>query len=184
MKDNSLRILLLVLLVSISMHVDAQFNSRDSLLRFSNRGIWSGKRTGGKNVSEKKVATTKKSTKERGTSKKSSVKKKSKKDVSKRANTKKEPRIDSVTYAPKYSLGDRVIMRGDYGPDVKKVADILVRNLFIDEKDIPYTSDGQVLYDGELVKAVRLFQKVEGLFDDGMIGETTVKKLRKRGVRN
>lgn len=159
-------------------NVDAQFNSRDSLLRFSNRGMWGGKRKEVKKSPEEKVNKNKKST----TSKNNPKKRSSAKRV-KKSETKKEPRVDSVLYAPKYAFGDRVIMRGDYGPDVKKVADILVQNLFIDEKDIPYTTDGQVLYDGELVKAVKLFQKVEGLFDDGMIGETTIKKLRSRIAR-
>ena len=172
------KLFFVLLLVSMCQNVDAQFNSRDSLLRFSNRGMWGGKRKEVKNSSEEKVNKNKK-----GTTSKSNAKKRTSAKRAKKSETKKEPRVDSVLYAPKYAFGDRVIMRGDYGPDVKKVADILVQNLFIDEKDIPYTTDGQVLYDGELVKAVKLFQKVEGLFDDGMIGETTIKKLRSRTAR-
>ena len=87
---------------------------------------------------------------------------------------------DSVVYAEKkIYLGDRVIMRGDSGADVKKLAEIMVKNLFIDEKDVPYTKSGAVLYDGELVRAVRLFQRSSGLYGDGIVGETTIKELRK-----
>lgn len=87
---------------------------------------------------------------------------------------------DSVVYAEKkIYLGDRIIMRGDSGADVKKLAEIMVKNLFIDEKDVPYTKSGAVLYDGELVRAVRLFQRSSGLYGDGIVGETTIKELRK-----
>ena len=77
-------------------------------------------------------------------------------------------------------MGERIIMRGDSGNDVKSVARILVRKLFLDEKEIIYTADGGVLYDGEIVRAVRLFQKVQGMYDDGMVGATTLKALRRR----
>ena len=87
---------------------------------------------------------------------------------------------DSVRYEEKrYSLGDRVIMKGDSGADVKKLAEIMVKNLYIDEKDIPYTKSGKVLYEGALLRAVKLFQKVSGLYDDGIVGSTTIKELRK-----
>ena len=91
-----------------------------------------------------------------------------------------EKKTDSVAYSErKYSLGDRVIMRGDTGADVKKLAEIMVKNLYIDEKAVPYTKSGAVLYDGELLRAVKLFQKVSGLYDDGIVGTTTIKELRK-----
>ncbi len=88
---------------------------------------------------------------------------------------------DSVLYdgGVKYSLGDRVIMRGDSGADVKKLAEIMVKNLYLDENSIPYTKSGQVLYDGELLRAVKLFQKVSGLYEDGIVGEAAIKELRK-----
>ena len=87
---------------------------------------------------------------------------------------------DSVKYTPiRYSLGDRVLMRGDSGADVKKLAEIMVRHLYMEETAVPYTKSGQVLYDGELLRAVKLFQKVSGLYDDGIVGETTIKALRK-----
>lgn len=89
-------------------------------------------------------------------------------------------KIDSVKYVqPKYYLGDRVLMRGDSGADVKKLAEIMVKNLYMDENSIPYTATGEVLYDKELLRAVKLFQKVSGLYEDGIVGETTIRALRK-----
>lgn len=92
----------------------------------------------------------------------------------------KKPKVDSVKFAPvRYSLGDRVIMHGDSGADVKKLAEIMIKHLYMEESAVIYTKDGTVLYDGELVRAVKLFQKVSGLYEDGMVGETTIKALRK-----
>lgn len=89
-------------------------------------------------------------------------------------------RVDSVKFVPmRYSLGDRVLMRGDSGADVKKLAEIMVKQLYMEESAVIYTKGGDVLYDGELVRAVKLFQKVSGLYDDGIVGETTIKALRK-----
>lgn len=120
----------------------------------------------------------------RAASRKNSVKKSHKeaKKITKKNSAKKQvkQKRDSVEFTPvRYSLGDRVLMRGDSGNDVKKLAEIMVKHLYMDEKVIPYTDGGQVLYDGELVRAVKLFQKVSGLYDDGIVGETTIKALRK-----
>ena len=172
-KSVAFVIMLLFFVVSAS----AQFNHKgDSLLRFTNRGIWDGKRGG---AVTKKGDASKKAT----PAKKAVTKKDTAKAVKSSAAKKRSVRNDSVVYAARYSLGDRVIMRGDSGADVRKVAEILVRNLFIDEKDIPYTVTGEVLFDGELVRALKLFQKVEGLYEDGMVGEPTLKRLRKRSSR-
>ena len=80
----------------------------------------------------------------------------------------------------KYKLGDRVIMRGDSGADVRSLANILVKRLFLDENDIIFTADGGALYEGAIIKAVRTFQKVAGLYEDGVVATTTLKALRKR----
>ena len=80
----------------------------------------------------------------------------------------------------KYRLGERIIMRGDSGNDVKSLANILVEKLYLDEKDIIYTADGGVLYEGEIVRALRLFQQVSGMHGDGIVGKTTLKALRRR----
>ena len=113
--------------------------------------------------------------------KKSAVKKKKKSVVAKSDSAKARKSKNEVEYTGiKYRLGDRVIMRGDSGADVKSLANILVKRLFLDEHDIIYTKDGGVLYDGAIIKAVRSFQKVSGLYEDGMVGTPTLKALRKR----
>ena len=174
---QSKSVAIVVMLLFFVIPVSAQFNHKgDSLLRFTNRGIWDGKRGG---AVAKKGDVSKKAT----PAKKAVIKKDAAKAVKSSAAKKRSVRNDSVVYTVRYSLGDRVIMRGDSGADVRKVAEILVRNLFIDEKDIPYTVTGEVLFDGELVRALKLFQKVEGLYEDGMVGEPTLKRLRKRSSR-
>ena len=93
---------------------------------------------------------------------------------------KKSP-VDSVQYVPrKYTLGERVIMRGDSGHDVLSVAKILVKKLYLDEADIIYTPDGGAVYDGAMVKAILLFQEFNDFYKDGIIGRELIKALRKR----
>lgn len=119
--------------------------------------------------------------KKRGAKKGATKKKQQPKSAVKKAPVKPaRQKVDSVKFtATKYYLGDRVLMRGDSGADVKKLAEIMVKNLYLDEKDVPYTTSGEVLYDKELLRSVKLFQKVSGLYDDGIVGETTIKELRK-----
>lgn len=93
----------------------------------------------------------------------------------------KSVKIDSVQYTPKsYSLGERVIMPGDSGRDVRNVANILVKKLYIDETEIVYTADGGVIYNDALQRAVKHFQEFNGFYPDGIIGNAIVKALRKR----
>lgn len=93
----------------------------------------------------------------------------------------KNSKVDSVAYKPVgYSLGDRVIMPGDSGHDVRSVADILVKKLYMDEALIKYTEDGGVVYEGELVRALKYFQEFNGLYPDGIIGSDVIKALKKR----
>ncbi len=93
----------------------------------------------------------------------------------------KKVKADSVAYTPKrYLLGERVIMPGDSGRDVRSVAKILVNKLYIDEESLVYTADGGVLYDAKLLKAVKHFQEFNGFHPDGIIGAALVKALRKR----
>ena len=108
-----------------------------------------------------------------------------KKNVSVAAKAKpsksKTAKVDSVKYATvTYRLGDRIIMRGDSGADVRNVARILVNKLYMDEDSIIYTNGNNVLYDGELVKAVMRFQRLNGFYEDGIIGYEIIKALRKR----
>lgn len=93
----------------------------------------------------------------------------------------KSVKIDSVQYTPKsYSLGERVIMPGDSGRDVRNVANVLVKKLYIDETEIVYTADGGVIYNDALQRAVKHFQEFNGFYPDGIIGNAIVKALRKR----
>ena len=93
----------------------------------------------------------------------------------------KSVKIDSVQYTPRnYTLGERVIMPGDSGRDVRNVANILVKKLYIDETEIVYTTDGGVIYNDALQRAVKHFQEFNGFSPDGIIGNAVVKALRKR----
>ena len=90
-------------------------------------------------------------------------------------------KVDSVKYEPRaYRLGERVIMQGDSGRDVRNVADILVKKLYFDEDSIIYTKGGGALYDGDLVRAVKHFQEFNGFYPDGIITRELIKALRKR----
>jgi murein L,D-transpeptidase YcbB/YkuD len=82
--------------------------------------------------------------------------------------------------ARKYRLGDRVIVRGDSGRDVRSVANILVKKLYINADDIIPTFDNGALYDGVLYEAVVEFQKRKGLPADGRVTGKVVKELRRR----
>lgn len=50
----------------------------------------------------------------------------------------------------------------------------------MDEDSIIYTESGEVLYDGELVKAVMRFQRLNDFYEDGIVGYELIKALRKR----
>lgn len=82
--------------------------------------------------------------------------------------------------ARKYKLGDRVIVRGDSGRDVRSVANILVKKLYIKPEAVIPTFDNGALYDGALYEAVIEFQKRKGLPADGRVTEKVIKELRKR----
>lgn len=98
-----------------------------------------------------------------------------------RAAKSKTVKIDSLSYVPKsYMLGERVIMPGDSGRDVRSVARILVNKIYIDESELKYTADGGVVYEGRLVEALKHFQEFNGLRADGIIGQAVIKALRKR----
>ena len=112
---------------------------------------------------------------------KNKQKKKSVKAAPKKQSKSKVQKIDSIGFEKDpYRLGDRIIMRGDSGADVRAVARILVKKLYMDEDSIIYTQTGDVIYDGELVRAVMRFQKLNGLYEDGIVGFKLIKMLRKR----
>lgn len=156
----------LFLLLLLPREASAQFYQRsDSVARLIKSGVtMQQQRTDVKKTEAKKKGATKK---KRGTANK------------KTAKVKKEKKSEGIVYEEKrYRLGERVIMRGDSGADVKSLANMLVKKLFLDENDIIYTKNG-VLYDGEIIRAVRSFQKISGLYEDGMVGTPTLKALRK-----
>lgn len=82
--------------------------------------------------------------------------------------------------ARKYKLGDRVIVRGDSGRDVRSVANALVKKLYIKAEDVTTTFDNGALFDGELYNALLRFQRDKGLPADGNVDKADVKELRKR----
>lgn len=82
--------------------------------------------------------------------------------------------------ARRYKLGDRVIVRGDSGRDVRSVANALVKKLYIDSEDVISTFDRGALLDGELYDALLRFQKDKKLPVDGRVTKDVVKELRKR----
>ena len=89
--------------------------------------------------------------------------------------------VDSVRFTPRrYALGERVIMPGDTGHDVKSVAKILVKKLYIDEAELKYTADGAVVYDAAMQRAVKHFQEFNGFYADGIIGQSVIKALRRK----
>ena len=82
--------------------------------------------------------------------------------------------FDDIKHKNKYGIiskEDEVIM-----DQFVKIID----QLYMDEDSIIYTSDGGVLYDGELVRAVMRFQNLNGFYEDGIIGYELIKALRKR----
>lgn len=82
--------------------------------------------------------------------------------------------------ARKYKLGDRIIVRGDSGRDVRSVANALVKKLYINADDVITTFDNGALLDGKLYNALLRFQKDKGLPADGRVTTEVVKELRKR----
>lgn len=184
MAGNSYKILSVVVMLSLlSSTAMAQFYQRkDTVAVILKRGVVLERNSASQSVEKIK----KKNKKEvRKTSKKTgrSVARKAKaKPVknNKDTATVRKNKSKVVFEGTKYRLGDRVIMRGDSGTDVKSLANILVKKLFLDENDIIYTSDGGALYDGAIIKAVRSFQKVSGIYEDGTVATTTLKALRKR----
>ena len=165
-----------MLLLLAAQRVDAQFyKQNDSIARIIIRGVVPKQLTQTVELQANKKTVNKRS-KSKSTKDTKTVKKRNKKAVAKPAKKK-----SAIVYTGrKYRLGERIIMRGDSGNDVKALATILVNKLFLEEKDIIYTADGGVLYDGEIVRAVRLFQKVSDIYDDGIVAKPTLKALRRR----
>lgn len=167
----------ILMLMALPQAVNAQFYQRkDSAVRMLLRGVDVERKDTVDKSTRKRTVKKKKPSKGNGVTAKKVAKSKSS-DTVKVKKTKKQ---DVLFESKKYRLGERVIMRGDSGTDVRSLANLLVKKLFLDERDIIYAADGTVKYDGEIIRAVRSFQKVAGLYEDGMVGATTVRALRKR----
>ena len=82
--------------------------------------------------------------------------------------------------ARRYKLGDRIILRGDSGRDVRSVANALVKKLYIKPEDVMPTFDGGALLDGALFDALLRFQKDKRLPIDGKVSKDVVKELRRK----
>ena len=82
--------------------------------------------------------------------------------------------------ARRYKLGDRIIVRGDSGRDVRSVANALVKKLYIKPEDVMPTFDGGALLDGALFDALLRFQKDKRLPVDGKVSKDVVKELRRK----
>ena len=168
---------LLLLLVAVQSASAQFYRQKDSVARIVKQTILHKRLALSVNNHTDKAASNKAAKKKH--SKKSARKQPKSKAV--KDSSKIAGRKGKIEYTGRrYRLGERIIMRGDSGSDVKSLAKILVKKLFLDENSIIYTADGGVLYEGEIVRAVKLFQKVQGIFDNGVVGETTLKALRRR----
>jgi murein L,D-transpeptidase YcbB/YkuD len=73
-------------------------------------------------------------------------------------------------------LGDRIIKPDFEGHDVTELILILYKKGYIQiEGDT--TSMGESKYEGDLIQAVKEFQKDYGLHQDGIVGNNTIKEL-------
>ena len=178
MTDSSLKILFLLVLSFLFQPLCAQSVSDDAgkvVTSQKYKKVSGGEVRLREDKKEKEKAEKKKKTK--------SVKgkKKSKSKAKTKAKKKGGAKVDSLVYEPvRHSLGDRVIMLGDSGRDVRSVARILVKKLYMTEDSVIYTQDGGVRYEGDIVRAIKHFQEFNGFYPDGIIGHDLIKALRKR----
>lgn len=76
-----------------------------------------------------------------------------------------------------YKLGTRTLNKDLYGSDVKLLTDNLVKCEYLDKSKVKTNYSGYVVYDENVVDAVKRFQKDMGLTADGIAGTTTITKL-------
>lgn len=76
-----------------------------------------------------------------------------------------------------YTLGDRTLKNGLYGADIDMLVPYLTRNFYIKESSLN-KRNGYYLYDTNVEKAIRHFQKDAGLTEDGTVNSTTLSKLK------
>lgn len=76
-----------------------------------------------------------------------------------------------------YRLGSRTLNKDLYGADVKLLTDNLVKYGYMNKSKVKTNYLGYVIYDENVVDAVKRFQKDMGLIADGIVGSTTISKL-------
>lgn len=79
-----------------------------------------------------------------------------------------------------YILGDRILKKGMKGHDVTELRNILVKKNYIKLKEgEEKVLVGETLFDEDIEKAVKQFQKDHQLSADGVVGTSTVYYLKK-----
>ena len=94
----------------------------------------------------------------------------------KRKKTNTIYKSNSIT---RLKLGDRVIKPNMYGSDVTQLINILLKKKYLVMKDGVTVVNGLQTYEGEIIKAVKDFQRLNNLPVDGIVGSQTAYKLLK-----
>lgn len=94
-----------------------------------------------------------------------------------RSTTSSSSSSSSYVSPSSYTLGSRTLNKDLYGADVKLLTDNLVKCEYLDKSKVKTNYSGYVVYDENVVDAVRRFQKDMGLTTDGIAGTTTITKL-------
>lgn len=76
-----------------------------------------------------------------------------------------------------YSLGDRTLKKGFYGADVDELVKLLIRNHYIKVSHLK-KKNGYYLYDVNIEKAIKHFQKDAGWNENGEVDYLTLSKLK------
>lgn len=79
-------------------------------------------------------------------------------------------------------LGSRTITKGLFGNDVKVASGHLVKLGYLKSTQIARNADDFVIFNDELVEAIKAYEKDKGLPVDGQITEETAAKLAADGV--
>ena len=77
-----------------------------------------------------------------------------------------------------YTVGSRVMKKDLYGADIKQLTDWLVKCEYLKASQVYKNTSGYVVYNDDVVNAVKAFQKDMGLSVDGSAGSTTIEKLK------
>jgi len=80
----------------------------------------------------------------------------------------------------KLKLGDRVIKPNMYGSDVTQLINILLKKKYLVREDGVTVVNGLQTYEGEIINAVKEFQRLNNLPVDGIVGSQTAYKLLKK----